>query len=182
MQRGKIFARAGGLFCVALMGWMTAAFGGGGNYQPDLHIGDKRDLSAQVGGDVYDNFWSEQKLTVRMSKRARKVFWFVLENDGDVPDDLVIWSKRPPLKVKVEVFQVTGGRKNVSAEIIRTGFLLPDIAPGEGIKLRVRSKFKSGARIKKNSAGRFSARSATDHLKRDSCGALFMPRFRGRVP
>ena len=151
-------------------------------FQPDIHIGDKRDLSEQVGAGIYGDAFSDQKLTVWMSKRARKVFWFVVENDGNAVDGLMIWSKRPPLKVDVKVFQVTGGRKNVSAEIIRTGFLVPDVAPGEGIKFRVKAKFKRGARIKKSSAGRYNVRSTTDPLKRDGCVAFFMPRFRGKVP
>jgi hypothetical protein len=178
--------RKGVIFRILPVGLFLVAYNaeaGVDVYQPDLHIGKKRDLSQQIGDDVYDpKAGPQQRLGLKMLRRTRKVFFFVLENDGNAVDDLFLRAKPTPRKMEIRYFQTTGGRQNVTAKIVGTGFQIDGVAAADAIKFRVRAKYKSGKRIKKVVWVRYSANSVSDPAKRDSCVAIFVPHFTGLVP
>lgn len=87
----------------------------------DLRIGTKSAVASHRGNDIYSASGAGQQIKIK--KKGRAKFYTSVENDGAVPDAIRLKVKGlSTKKFDVKVFKLTGGRKNVTAKILKRGF------------------------------------------------------------
>jgi hypothetical protein len=99
------------------------------DFQPDNRIG----LTAgkQFGNNRYSTSGQGQTVKLTLSGRRKAKTFFTVENDGVITDTIRVKSDKPNARsLNGKIFQFTGGRKNVSAQVFRTGLILADVVPG----------------------------------------------------
>lgn len=107
----------------------------------DMHIGRKRALTKMKGDNRYNLNSAGQKIRVK-AKGKRGKYFFAVENDGHVIDDLLVRQKGKIKGVKPKFFRLSGGRRNVSAKVKSVGYSVSDMRPDKIILFQVKTKFK----------------------------------------
>lgn len=114
--------------------------------QPDALIGQKP--GRQKGNNIYNANAAGQRIVVKLKGKKKSKHVFSIQNDGIFPDTIGVRSNKPNKSVvKLKVFQLTGGRKNVTGALIRGRLSLSDIEPGSTVLFRSTLKSKTNSRI-----------------------------------
>ena len=114
--------------------------------QPDALIGQKP--RRQKGNNIYNANAAGQRIVVKLKGKKKSKHVFSIQNDGIFPDTIGVRSNKPNKSVvKLKVFQLTGGRKNVTGALIRGRLSLSDIEPGSTVLFRSTLKSKTNSRI-----------------------------------
>jgi len=97
--------------------------------RPDATIGKK--LSQQNGNDYYDQSGANQVLSLVTKKKHSMIYYFTVQNDGELPDAIVISAKGKSKNFDARYYQLTGGASNVTALVSRAGHLANIDSRGE---------------------------------------------------
>lgn len=116
-------------------------------YLPDFTVGEK--AAKQIGAGVYNSSGSGQKKSVRTDNKKVK-FISYLENDGNVPDSFSIQSRKTNSKFQIKVFQLSGGKVNVTAGAKTGTHVSPEVVGGG--KLQYNLEVKPKKKIKEKRA------------------------------
>ena len=112
------------------------------NFQPDLRIGKGKNHSSMKGNNRYNGSGGGQQARIRLPQLKTKKFHFALENDGNLTEQYRLRESGSGNKLKVKFYRLTGGRKNVTAQITRTGLLENGLSPGSMIKYQGLVKYR----------------------------------------
>ncbi len=110
--------------------------------QPDARIGTTSNPATHRIDNVYTPTGAGQTIAVRTAGAARRLFYFSLQNDGEISDDLTLHGTKGNATVVANVYRLTGGRVNVTSQLV-TGSLLAGIEPGETLLYQVEVKARS---------------------------------------
>lgn len=124
--------------------------------RPDLRIGKKPSLTRMKGDGLYNSNARGQKIIGAPSSSGQVKIHLASENDGNVTQDLMTRGKRGAGLSKTRCFQMTGGRKNVTAAFLAAGSTAPSVRPGAAVRYEVRSLLPAGS-AKSRSSIRFQA-------------------------
>lgn len=114
--------------------------------QPDALIGQKP--GRQKGNNIYNANAAGQRIVVKLKGKKKSKHVFSIQNDGILPDTINVRSNKPDKRVvKLKVFQLTGGRKNVTGALLRGRLSLSDIEPGSTVLFRSTLKSKTNSQI-----------------------------------
>ena len=147
----------------------------GVSVQPDLRIGRKKNLTLQFGDGVYNAGAAGQKISVGVPATGKKKYWFTLENDGRVSDDVFLKAKRSGKKIKAKYFRLTGGRENVTASMTTASYIVDSVPPGKLIRYEAQAKYTNPL-IRPSKTLRFLARGQFDQARRDANKATLSPK------
>jgi hypothetical protein len=107
--------------------------------QPDLRIGKKPTLSTMKGNNLYNSTALGQKILTAPSSSGLARIHLATENDGNVTQDLMTRGKRGPGLSKTRCFQLTGGKKNVTAAFLAASTTAPAVRPGDAVRYEIRT-------------------------------------------
>lgn len=127
--------------------------------RPDLRIGKKPLLTRMKGDGLYNGNARGQKIISTPSSNGRVKIHLASENDGNVSRDLMTRGKRGAGLSKTRCFQMTGGKKNVTAAFLAAGATAPSVRPGAAVQYEVRSLLPAGS-AKSRSSIRFQTADA----------------------
>ena len=69
-------------------------------------------------------------MRLTLSGRSKTKTFFTVENDGDFGDPIKVRCDKPNARtLGGKIFRLTGGRRNVSAQVFCTGLVLAELAP-----------------------------------------------------
>lgn len=112
-------------------------------FQPDLQIGQKRNLTTMKGDDVFNTNGAGQGIKVKLPLYGAGRFHFALENNGASMDNFLVKEKGAGSFVRTNYFRLTGGRTNVTAKV-RTGKeVASEVAPDDAVIFQAQPKFRS---------------------------------------
>lgn len=112
--------------------------------QPDLRIGTKRQLTRQKGDDIINSNGASQKIRLKLVDRRKKRFFFTIENDGNVVDDLRLNEVGGGKFLKTKYFDVQGGgRTNVSGTVRTGGEVVSDLRAGKLNRFEAQTRYKT---------------------------------------
>ncbi|MCB1205356.1 MAG: hypothetical protein KDN18_13930 [Verrucomicrobiae bacterium] len=112
-------------------------------FQPDLHIGQKRNLTTMKGDDVFNTNGAGQRIKVNLPLFGAGRFHFAVENNGASMDNFLVREKGAGSFVRTKYFRLTGGRTNVTAKV-RTGKeIASEVAPDGAVIFQAQPKFRS---------------------------------------
>lgn len=106
----------------------------------DNLIGRKRALTKMKGNNVYNASGAGQKIVAR-AKGPKGKFFFSVQNDGNVSASSTIRRKGKVKGVKAKFFRLSGGRQNVTAKILTSGYKASNMAPGASVVFKAKTKF-----------------------------------------
>lgn len=110
-------------------------------FQPDLGIGSRGNPSTHRGNNSHNLSGAGQTESVTTLGAKKAKLYFSVQNDGDGADDFLLQGSRANRKFKfVKYFQLSGGRRNVTASMIRTGYGQMDVDPGAVSLFQVQAK------------------------------------------
>ena len=115
-------------------------------YLPDFTVGEKS--NKQKGGGVYNGSGSGQKKSLRTDNKKVK-FVTYLENDGNLPDSYLIKSRKTNSKWQIKVFEINGGKKNITAGAKSGSHASPEIDGGGKIQYKLEVKPKNKIKDKR---------------------------------
>jgi hypothetical protein len=142
--------------------------GGLPNPQPDLMIGFS--TSALVGKGIYNTDGAEQTKSANLKRGAKKTFFIVLENAGDLPDTIAL--KGPAGSPGFSITYLLNGKDVTSA--MEAGTLLCKSAvckPGKGMTIQLIVAVKNGAHAGAVESALVTARSHNNSTKTDAVEA-----------
>lgn len=130
----------------------------------DLRIGRKRPVHTMRGNDRYNSTGNGQRVSAISRKGKEARYFFALENDGNVTDDLRVRARGSFRGTQSRFFRLTGGRRNVTGKMKTSDFVNPGTTVGERIVFLGRTKFlanssRGQARWKIRSRGGIAAES-----------------------
>lgn len=111
--------------------------------QPDLRIGEKGSLTKMKGNDNYNATGSGQQLRLELVSTSRRKYFFALENDGNIADNVRVKKKGAGSLVRTNYFRLTGGRANVTAKVKKAGSIEEAVSPGAFVRYEGRIKYLS---------------------------------------
>lgn len=111
--------------------------------QPDLRIGEKASLTKMGGDDLYNATGAGQQMRLPLVATSRKKYFFALENDGNVADNIQVKESGAGSRVRTNYFQITGGRVNVTAQVKKLGKIEESLNPGATTLFEGRIKYLS---------------------------------------
>lgn len=111
--------------------------------QPDLRIGEKGSLTKMKGDNKYNASGGGQQLKLELVSTSRKKYFFALENDGNIADNVRVKEKGAGSRVRTNYFRLTGGRANVTAKVRKAGSIAEDVNPGAFVRYEGRIKYLS---------------------------------------
>lgn len=124
--------------------------------KPDLRIGKKPSLTKMKGNNLYNSNARGQKILTSPSSSGLARIHLATENDGNVTQDIRTRGKRGAGLSKTRCFQMTGGKKNVTAAFLAGGTTATSVRPGQVVRYEVRTVLPAdSAKIK--TALRFQA-------------------------
>lgn len=97
-----------------------------GHPQPDNLVGKTANPNHQKGDNLYNGNAAGQRLKIREKKRKVAKAYFTVQNDGPFDDRFQFRATKRNRKVKVKYFRTTGGRANITGQIV-TGRYSPDV-------------------------------------------------------
>lgn len=118
--------------------------------RPDMKIGNKKRAAKMRGNDVYNQTGAGQtaKLKSKGKRKTGKLFLEV-ENDGDIADNIRLIEQGSGSAFKVKLFQLTGGRKNITAQVKGYGIIAGDLLPGRRIQIEARISARKKSKSKR---------------------------------
>lgn len=125
------------------VGFFLSVFDAKAVHQPDLRIGEKRSLTKMKGNDRYNSSGGGQQTKVKLQSTSRKKYFFALENDGNVSGSVRIKEKGAGKTVRTNYFNITNGRKNVSAKLRKAGHIEESVSPDAMVRYEGRVKYLS---------------------------------------
>jgi len=143
----------------------------GGAIQPDLRIGAKRSLSKMKGDNRINNSGGGQQVKIELRGKRLEKFYFALENDGSVADDILLKESGAGRYMKTKFFRLDGGKRNITGEIARSGYVQSNLAPGETVLYQGGVKYK-GTDKRPRQKIKLSAQSLMAPAKRDTVRAI----------
>lgn len=114
-----------------------------GNVRPDLLTGLKKNPNQMVGNDIYNFGAAGQKVTLKLPGTSKRKFFFNLENDGNIVDQVNLTASGAGNKVRTKYFRTSGGRTNITAQIKAAGHVEDRIAPGRAVKFEAQVNYKN---------------------------------------
>jgi hypothetical protein len=111
--------------------------------QPDLRIGKKGSLTKMKGNNKYNASGGGQQLKLELVSTSRKKYFFALENDGNIADNVRVKEKGAGSRVRTNYFRLTGGRANVTARVKKAGSVEEAVNPGAFVRYEGRIKYLS---------------------------------------
>lgn len=111
--------------------------------QPDLRIGEKGSLTKMKGDNNYNATGAGQQLRLDLVSTSRKKYFFALENDGNIADNIRVKEKGAGSRVRTNYFRLTGGRANVTAKVKKAGSVAEEVNPGAFVRYEGRIKYLS---------------------------------------
>lgn len=111
--------------------------------QPDMRIGEKGNLTKMKGNNTYNTTGAGQQLRLKLVSTSRKKYFFALENDGNIADNVRIKEKGAGNRVRTNYFRLTGGRANVTAKVRKAGSIAEEVNPGAFVRYEGRIKYLS---------------------------------------
>lgn len=123
--------------------FFLSLFDAGAELQPDLRIGEKGSLTKMKGNDQYNATGAGQQLKLELVSTSRKKYFFALENDGNIADNVRVKEKGAGSRVRTNYFRLTGGRANVTAKVKKAGSVEEEVNPGAFVRYEGRIKYLS---------------------------------------
>jgi len=111
--------------------------------QPDLRIGEKGNLTKMKGNNNYNATGAGQQLRLALASTSRSKYFFALENDGNIADNVRVKEKGAGSRVRTNYFRLTGGRTNVTAKVKKLGSVEGSVNPGAFVRYEGRIKYFS---------------------------------------
>jgi len=111
--------------------------------QPDLRIGEKGSLTKMKGNNKYNVTGAGQQLKLELVSTSRKKYFFALENDGNIADNVRVKEKGAGSRMRTNYFRLTGGRANVTAKVKKAGSVEEAVNPGAFVRYEGRIKYLS---------------------------------------
>jgi hypothetical protein len=111
--------------------------------QPDLRIGEKGSLTKMKGNNKYNATGAGQQLKLDLVSISRRKYFFALENDGNIADNIRVKEKGAGSRVRTNYFRLTGGRANVTAKVKKAGSVEEAINPDAFVRYEGRIKYLS---------------------------------------
>ena len=112
------------------------------------------------GDGVYNNSGANQQAKLKLVGRKTGKVFFAIENDGTVRDRVQIRSKGGGRDLKEKYFRIDGGRRNITGNVLRSGYTQLDIYPGETVRFQGKIKYRITDRRKRK-----KVRLSTDSLQ-----------------
>lgn len=129
------------------------------DFQPDNRIG--LSLGRQIGNNRYNTNGAGQTIALKLSGKRKAKTFFTVDNDGLYLDSIRVKSDAPSRRsLNGKVFSLTGGRRNVSAQVFRTGLALTDLAPGGSVAFQGEWSRKS-LKVKPKQTAKLTSSSTT---------------------
>ena len=119
-----------------------------GDFQVDGWIGTKR--NDQKGNNKY-NLGAGQKVTDKSKNRKKLKFYARFENDGPSDDTFTIKGTKKNGNFKIKYFDLTGGRKNVTAAVTKGSYSLTDVIADTDREIQAEVKPSRKTKDKKKS-------------------------------
>jgi len=136
------------------------------DYQPDLRIGRRSSITRMKGDNLYNSTGRGQEHKMAIKGREWSIYHFALENDGDESDAMSVNEYRGQ-NMRTRYFRLTGGRRNVTASMIREGHLESSLDSGEVILYQGWAKY--GAReVRSSQSLQIHVRSLSDSAMTDA--------------
>jgi len=110
--------------------------------QPDLRIGTKKALTKHKGDEVINPNGAQQGIRLKLEGRNKERFFFAIENDGNVVDDLRLSEAGAGNILKTKYFNIQGGRTNITATVRTGGEAASDLAPGKFERFEAQTKYR----------------------------------------
>lgn len=104
--------------------------------QPDAKVGTRSNPNTHRIDNVYRANAVGQTRTIRLRGTRLGRAFFSVENDGDRLENPLVRGNRANRALRLSVFRLTGGRRNVSGAIVR-GIGLESWDPGDAVVFRV---------------------------------------------
>lgn len=139
--------------------------------QPDLRIGRTQDLTSMRGNNIYNDSSVGQRIRLHLTKLKWSKYHFALENDGNIADRVRLFGTGKSRGMNTKYFRLTGGRKNITAQMTKAGRIEDPLSPGEVISYQGWVKYLS-PRDRPDRRVKISARSEIDPMKSDAIRAL----------
>jgi len=117
-----------------------------GGFQVDGWIGTRR--NSQKGNNKY-NLGAGQKVTDKSKNRKKLKFFARFENDGPSDDTFTVKGTRKNRNFRIKYFDLTGGRKNVTAAVTRGTYSLVDVIADTDREIQAEVKPKRKTKDKK---------------------------------
>lgn len=112
-------------------------------FQPDMQIGQKRNLLTMKGDDVFNTNGAGQGIKVKLPLSGTGRFHFAVENDGASMDNFLIKEKGAGSFVQTKYFRLTGGRTNVTAKVRAGKEVATGVAPDDSVTFQAQPRFRS---------------------------------------
>jgi hypothetical protein len=110
-------------------------------FRPDMRIGTRGWPSSHRGNDVYNLTGGGQLAKIKMKGKKKGKVYFSVENDGDTIDDHTVRGTKANKKFKfIKYFRVSDGWANITAAVIRSGYVQEDVNPGEIVSYEIQAK------------------------------------------
>lgn len=138
-----------------------------GDVRPDLRIGTRRIFTRMTGNDEYGRSGRGQSIDLELRRLRWSRFFFALENDGNVADQIRLKQTGRVRLLKTKYFRISGGRENITGELITSGSIEDPIDPGDYNRYAARVKYRSRQDRPRQSI-RLMARSTVDNSVLDA--------------
>ncbi len=111
--------------------------------QQDIRIGLTSAQAAHRGNNVYRTTGAGQTLNLKLDAMKLGRFYLSVQNDGEIPDNLLLRGTKANTTMVASAFRVTGGSSNVSGKVFGNGYMASSVAPGGVVVFRVDVKARS---------------------------------------
>lgn len=108
----------------------------------DAKIGLKSNPASQKVDNYYTASGAGQVQRISLSGLRKSKFYFSVQNDGDIADELVLVGSKGNKTLKLKAFQLTGARVNVTGAM-RAGYLIGVADPGVTTVFQAQVKARS---------------------------------------
>lgn len=109
----------------------------------DLLIGADRAVSRQDGDGVFNSNGGSQSIRLKLNRKRKERFFFTIENEGNVVDDLRLVEIGGGKFLRTKYFNIQSGRVNVSATIKTGGEVASDLRPGKFERFEAQTKYRT---------------------------------------
>lgn len=111
---------------------------------PDLRIGMERSIARQNGDGIFNTTGFSQRIKIKLKRRKKERFYFTIENDGNVVDDVRLTETGAGKRLKTKYFNIQGGgRVNVSGTVRMGGEAASDLRPGKLERFEGLARYRS---------------------------------------
>jgi len=112
-------------------------------YQPDLRIGKRRNPARQKGNSRYNGSGAGQKIRVPLRGKRKSRWFFTVENDGNLVDNIGLRGQRSGGKIRTRFFRLIGGRQNVTGALVRGKLVAAGLGPGQQVTFLAKARLRN---------------------------------------